>query len=143
VRGVDHRAYLYLEPGGTWSGGCEACERSWVGNPCWRNGAAWVEGHNHLQSRIAADQHRFPSIEPGDAITLGQLVDCVEETAGFIGWEAEIVQPVAFAPVLCVWTPTGRNRQRERLGTVLLERKGTWIPQPRAELPTGRHRKEP
>jgi hypothetical protein len=140
---VDHRAYLYVEPGGTWAGGCEACERSWVNNPCMRTGAAWVEGHNHLQARIESDRLQFPLIGPGDAITLGRLLDRVEEAGSAVGYEAEIVQPVAFAPVLCVWTPGDRNRQRERLGTVILERHGAWIPQPRTALPTGRHRREP
>jgi hypothetical protein len=143
VRGVEHRAYLYPEPSGTWAGGCEACEVSWVAEGCFHRASAWCSGHNHVLERLTDDRRRFPLIGPGDAITLGRLIDRVEEAGSAIGWEAEIVQPVAFAPVLCVWTPGDRNRQRERLGTIILERGGTWMPQPRTALPTGRHRREP
>jgi hypothetical protein len=144
VRRVEHRAYLFPEPSGTWAGGCEACEVSWVAEPCWHRAAAWCSGHNHVLTRLDDDRRRFPLIGPGDAITLARLFDRVEEAAGAVGWEAEIVQPVTVPPILCVWTPAEpEGWKRERLGTIIIERAGSFMPESRPALRSGRHRAEP
>jgi len=141
---VEHRAYLYPESSGTWAGGCEACDTSWVAEPCWHRAAAWCGGHNKALDVEAAGRHRFPRIGPGDAITLAVLRDRIREVAASVGAHAEIVQPVAIPPILCIWTPPNPDGwERERLGTLLIERGGTFIPQTRTEIRAGRHRKEP
>lgn len=73
----------------------------------------------------------FPPRGPGDAITLRRLVELIDTTAIQLGtWDVEIVQPAAYPPLLFVWTPpTGPEWTRRRLGALLVEKAGAFIPE--------------
>jgi hypothetical protein len=141
--GVEHRAYFSENDSGTWDGGCFICGVAFYGETDRGRADAWCNGHNSAVARIADRPVPlwFPPVGPGDAITLPRLREAIDEAMAYLDQEgfpttgelAEIVQPAAFPPLLFVWTPpTEEGWKRIRLGAILAERNGAFIPEPDA-----------
>lgn len=138
--GVEHRAHFSQRVDGTFEGGCFICGVAWYGETDRGRADAWCNGHNTAVHRIHDRPVPlwWPPVGPGDAITLARLREVIDETMAHLDREgmpttgdlAEIVQPAAFPPLLFVWTPpTEEGWHRERLGAILVERTGAWIPE--------------